>query len=294
MHTLEDIFISTNGIRLHTIQSGPADGPVVVLLHGFPEYWRGWAKQIAPLAQTGYRVVVPDQRGYNLSDKPAKVQDYRIDQLVKDVVGLLDALGQEKVFLAGHDWGAAVAWETALRHPQRVKKLAILNVPHLDVMMRFLRGDLGQICKSWYIFFFQIPWLSEALLRSGNYDGITRALLHSGLPDTFMAEDVILYKEAWKQPGALTGMVNWYRAAFRGGVSSLWQFTKTPPRRVAVPTLILWGKKDVALRHEMAQASLELCDNGQLVFFDNATHWVQHDEAQAVTKNLLAFFAETV
>ena len=290
MHTLEDIFISTNGIRLHTIQSGPADGPVVVLLHGFPEYWRGWAKQIDPLVQAGYRVIVPDQRGYNLSDKPVKVQDYRIDQLVKDVVGLFDALGQEKVFLAGHDWGAAVAWETALRHPQRVKKLAILNVPHLDVMMRFLREDLGQIRKSWYIFFFQIPWLPEALLRSGDYNGIAQSLLHSGLPDTFTAEDLVSYKEAWKQPGALTGMVNWYRAAFRGGASSLWRLPKTPPRRVAVPTLILWGKKDVALRHEMAQASLELCDQGQLVFFDNATHWVQHDEAEAVTNNLLTFF----
>jgi pimeloyl-ACP methyl ester carboxylesterase len=294
---LESTTMQTNGIRLHVCQAGPENGPLVILLHGFPEFWYGWRAQIEPLAQAGYRVLVPDQRGYNLSDKPAGVAAYRISELAKDVTGLVEAIGREKAFLVGHDWGAAVAWQTAIQYPDRIEKLAILNVPHPQVMQRFLLRSPRQILKSWYIFFFQLPWLPEAVLRAGDYQGAARALLRSAQAGTFSPQDIAAYKEAWRQPGALTGMIHWYRAIFRSSLGVMLRPKKRSAqgpavsRRVKPPTLILWGKNDIALSHTMAQPSLELCENGRLVFFENATHWVQHDEAQAVTQQLLEFFA---
>jgi epoxide hydrolase 4 len=273
-------------------QAGPADGKLVLLLHGFPDFWYGWRHQIAPLAQAGFHVVVPDQRGYNLSDKPNGVPAYQIGRLAKDVIGLLDALGVQEACIAGHDWGAAVAWETAMRYPERVKKLAILNVPHPDVMQRHLRGSWGQMRKSWYIFFFQIPWLPEAMLSGRGYGNLIQLLKRSGKAGTFDERDLPAYIQAWSQPGALTAMINWYRAVLRGGVTSTGLVEKKGARRVKPPALILWGKRDVALSSEMVQPSLELCDQGRLVFFDQATHWVQLDEAGAVTHHLLEFFAD--
>ena len=287
---LEKTTIPTNGIRLHVVQSGPVDGPLVILLHGFPEYWGGWHRQIGPLAAAGFHVLVPDQRGYNLSDKPPGIAAYTIDQLVADVIGLIDASGCEKACLAGHDWGAAVAWETALRYPQRLEKLAILNVPHLDVMQRFLLSDFEQFRKSWYIYFFQIPGLPEWLLRRDTCANARRMMRASSNPDTFSDADLDGYVEAWSQPGALTAMINWYRAMFRRGIQGPKDPNKIPLRRVSVPTLLLWGMHDLALSLRMAQPSIDLCDQGRLVFFEDATHWVQHDQAEAVTQHLIEFF----
>ncbi len=286
-------YIQTNGIRLHAAMCGPQDGRLLILLHGFPEYWRGWQKQMELLAQAGLRVIVPDQRGYNLSDKPRGVGAYAVDELSRDVTGLADALGYERFYLAGHDWGAAVAWHTALRCPQRVEKLAILNVPHPDVMARFLRSRPAQLLKSWYILYFQIPALPEALLRMGNFAGLGRMLRMSGRyapgqAPTFSPEDLSGYRQAWAQPGALTSMLNWYRAAFRGALRG----GNLPARRVSVPTLMLWGAQDIALSLEMAHPSIELCDRGRLVVYPDATHWVQHDEAATVTEQLTDFLKE--
>jgi len=280
---IEHSFIATNGLRLHVVQAGPTDGPPVLLLHGFPEFWRGWEKQIEPLAKAGYRVIVPDQRGYNLSDKPRGVRAYGVDRLAADVLGLADALGYQKLNLVGHDWGAVVAWAFALWHPERLYKLGILNVPHPAVMLRFLKRDREQLRRSWYVFFFQLPWLPEAVFRAGNFRGGARMLRGSGKLHTFTSQDVAAYKQAWSQPGALSGMINWYRALFR--------HRPQLPRdlRVHVPTLMLWGQQDIALSHRMAGPSIDLCDDGQLVFFENASHWVQHDEAEAVARQLLDF-----
>jgi epoxide hydrolase 4 len=286
---IEHTYLTVNNLHLHTVQAGPQDGPLVILLHGFPEFWRGWIKQIGPLAEAGYRVVVPDQRGYNLSDKPEGVASYNIEQSTADVDDLIAVLGREKVFLVGHDWGAAVAWETALRYPQRLEKLAILNVPHLDVMNRFLFSSFAQMRKSWYIFFFQIPYLPEWLLGRNDCTYAVRMLLGSSNKGSFSRADIEEYKLAWKQPGALTAMINWYRAMLRQRLKGPWNPQKIVPRRVHVPTLMLWGKNDIALSWEMAQPSIDLCDAGQLIFFENATHWVQHDEAEAVNRQLLAF-----
>lgn len=281
---LEHTFIPTNGIKLHVVQAGPADGEPVVLLHGFPEFWRGWLHQIEPLAAAGYRVIVPDQRGYNQSDVPKGVAAYSMVELGKDIIGLLDHLGLPQVYLVGHDWGAVVAWGVALTYPARVKKLAILNVPHPVVMLRFLRRDVRQMFKSWYIGYFQIPGLAEGLMGANNFAGAITMLKNSGLPTTFTAADLEAYRQAYANAGGLTGMINWYRAL-------LWHRPPTPANPgIVQPTLILWGKKDVALNAAMAEASLKLCVRGKLIFFENATHWVQHDEAAAVTQHLLAFF----
>ena len=150
-------YIETNGIRLHVAQAGSDDKPLVILLHGFPEFSYGWRKQIPYLVEAGYRVWAPDQRGYNLSDKPEGLAAYSIDELAADVIGLIDAAGEKKVFLVGHDWGAAVAWWVAAKYPERLKKLITLNVPHHSVMRKTLRSNFSQLRKSWYIGFFQIP-----------------------------------------------------------------------------------------------------------------------------------------
>lgn len=275
---------TVNGVRLHVAQAGAEDGRPVILLHGFPEYWGGWLHQIPALAAAGYRVWAPDQRGYNLSDKPKGIDAYVLDELAADVAGLIDAMGVEKVLLVGHDWGAAVAWWTALHYPQRLEKLAILNVPHPIVMRKTLSGNWRQMLKSWYMFFFQIPWLPETLMTANNARGATQMMRGSSKPTTFSPAEMEEYRKAWLQPGAFTGMINWYRALMR-------RQPKSPSSyRVSVPTLMIWGKNDIALSSDMAQPSIDLCDDGRLIFFEEATHWVQHDEAEGVNRLLLEFF----
>jgi pimeloyl-ACP methyl ester carboxylesterase len=233
--------------------------------------------------------LVPDQRGYNRSEKPARVADYALPNLVSDVHELVKSTGRARCFLVGHDWGAAVAWETALRHPDMVARLCILNVPHPDVMTRFLLRSPRQMIKSWYIFAFQVPGLPEWFLLRNQCAGLRRMLKLSARPGTFSPADLDEYVRAWSQPGALTAMINWYRAVFRSAIRSLRNAAPNLPRRVSMPTLILWGEQDIALSKAMAQPSLDLCDQGRLITFPNATHWVQHDEAEAVSANLVAF-----
>ncbi|MBO0939622.1 alpha/beta hydrolase [Fibrella sp. HMF5335] len=270
------------------MQDGPENGPLVILLHGFPEFWYSWRAQIPALVAAGFRVWVPDQRGYNLSDKPVGIRQYSIDKLVADVLGLIDAAGVDKAIIIGHDWGAVVAWWLAASHPERVDKLVCMNVPHYAVMLRFLRKSPRQLLKSWYTAFFQIPFLPEWLSGLGRYWGMTRTLRQSSRPGTFSAADLNAYQTAWSQPGptgvpALRTMINWYRA-----------FAQHRPalpinERITVPTLLIWGVKDDFLIRDMAQPSIDLCDTGQLVFFENATHWVQHEEAGGVNELVVEF-----
>jgi pimeloyl-ACP methyl ester carboxylesterase len=255
----------------------------VVLLHGFPENWRCWIRQIPTLAQAGCRVIIPDQRGYNLSDKPKGIKSYCIDTLVEDINGLIKALDYEKVNLIGHDWGAQVAWMLAIKHPEKLHRLGIINVPHPVVMKRFLQRDFEQMRRSLYALFFQLPWLPEMLMRIGNWRGAAIGMRRSGKPNAFTDEDIEKYKEAWSQPGAITAMLNWYRAAAR----SLPEITNG--MRVNVRTLILWGVQDFALSRRMARPSLDYCDDGNLIFFPEATHWVQREEWDEVNRHLLGF-----
>jgi len=160
-----------SGICLHVANAGPTDGPLVVLLHGFPEFWYGWRHQIAILAEAGLRVVAPDQRGYNLSDKPAGIAAYRLDTLAEDIVGLAAALGGERFAVVGHDWGGVVAWHLAARFPERVTRAAILNAPHPATLRSYARRRPGQLLKSWYVGFFQLPRLPELALRASGFWG---------------------------------------------------------------------------------------------------------------------------
>jgi pimeloyl-ACP methyl ester carboxylesterase len=280
---VETLFFQNASVHLHAVAAGPRHGPVVLLLHGFPEFWYGWHRQIEPLAAAGFRVIVPDQRGCNLSSKPSAVTAYALTALVSDVIDIADQLGQEKIFLAGHDWGAAVAWSTALLHPQRVAKLVVLNVPHPSVMRKFLSEHPRQILRSWYVFFFQLPRLPEALFSAFNFRLGARSLLRSSRPGTFSDEDLAQYRAAWSQPGALTAMINWYRALFRTRI-------KFPDKTVRVPTRILWGERDAFLLTQMAHESLHYCANAELFTFANATHWLQHEEPARVSELLIDFF----
>jgi pimeloyl-ACP methyl ester carboxylesterase len=275
--------ISTNGITLNVARTGSEEGPLLILLHGFPEFWYGWRKQLPALRDAGFNVWAPDQRGYNLSDKPTGLDAYNIDQLAADVVGLIDAAGRERALLVGHDWGAAVAWWAANKYPERIEKLAILNVPHHAVMRRALKQNARQRRRSWYMFYFQLPALPERSLRMGNWQKLVAAMQGSAHPGAFSDADMDAYRAAWGQPGAMTGMLNWYRAIFQRKPARL------PSMRIKPPTLMIWGAQDHALGRELAQPSIDLCDDGRVVFLEDATHWVQHDEPAQVNQLLLDF-----
>jgi epoxide hydrolase 4 len=283
--TLERKTIAVNGVNLNVIMAGPEDGDLVVLLHGFPEFWYSWRKQIPALAAAGYRVIAPDQRGYNLSDKPKDLEQYTLDVLAKDVTELIAAMGREKAYLVGHDWGAAVAWWVAMNHPKRLHKLAILNVPHPSVARRQMTTNPAQMLKSWYFGLFQLPWLPEQLMLADNAALAKTLFSATATRDAFSDEDIAEYRRAWQTPGAATGMLNWYRAIVQRGAP------RPQSTRVHVPTLILWGVNDVALTREMAAESLGYCDDGRLVWFDKATHWVQHDEPERVNTLLIEHFS---
>lgn len=280
----EQRLIDLPGVRLHVVLAGPQDGPALVLLHGFPEYWGGWLNQIGPLAQAGYRVIVPDQRGYNLSGKPGGLSAYRVDVLAGDVVHLMEALGYSKFRLVGHDWGGVVAWTVAALYPQRIEKLVILDAPYPAVFSSVLRSNPAQRRKSSYIFTFQLLFLPERMLSKENWQRLVGMMQKTSPPGTFTPSDFERYRAAWSQPGAITAMLNWYRALLRR------PFSLPANQRLPMPVLILWGAKDFALGLELAQASLPFCANGKLVVLDDANHWVQHEKADQVTPMLIEFF----
>ena len=278
-------FIRTNGINLHVVEAGNPHGLPIMLLHGFPEFWYGWHRQIDFFADQGHRLIMPDQRGYNLSDKPSGILSYQIKYLVDDIIGIIDYMGIDQIVLIGHDWGGIIAWYLAMIHPHRLKKLINLNIPHPYIMKQFLLKSWEQRKKSWYILFFQLPFLPEFLLSVRNYRNFKKVLTVTSRRDTFPEETISHYVNAWKHPGAITAMINWYRATFRNLGSS------TGPVRVQVPTLIVWGKHDPYLSYEMAPRSAELCADGHLETFEEATHWVLHDEAEAVSRLMIDHFS---
>ncbi|MFD0938602.1 alpha/beta fold hydrolase [Methylobacterium trifolii] len=268
-------------VSLHVAEAGPADGMPTILLHGFPEFWFGWRCQIGPLAQAGLRLVIPDQRGYNLSDKPDGIAAYHLDRLAADVIALADACGFGRFRLVAHDWGGLVAWWVASHHPERIERLAILNAPHPGIFGAYLRRHPGQMLRSYYVAIFQIPGLPERRLTARNGAVLRKAMAATSRLGSFAEADLDHYAAAWTRPGAMKAMLNWYRALVRLG--------RGPPPRVAPPTLIVWGRRDLALQPGLAEASLSLCDDGRIVWFDEATHWVQHDEPEAVNAALIAF-----
>lgn len=265
--------ISVNGIRLHVVTAGPADGPPVILLHGFPDFWYGWRHQVEALVARGYRLIMPDQRGYGHSDKPGQVADYDIAQLNGDVLSLMDALGLGRASFVAHDFGGAVAWWFAANHPERVERLVVLNCPHFSVYRKAHMGG-PQLHRSWYVGTLVVPVLSEVMCKARGHEALIR--LGPGTRTGGMrAEDLDSYRAAWGQPGAVRGMLAWYRAM----IPAL--FRPFPRTRVEAPTLLLWGRRDAFLSEAMAEPSMALCDRGKLVMLDE-THWLHWDAPDQV------------
>lgn len=281
---VEPLRLRANGVDLGVVAAGPANGKPVILLHGFPEFWYGWRRQIGPLAAAGLRVLAPDQRGYNHSAKPTGRRAYALDTLADDVLGLADALGRGRFAVVGHDWGGVVAWHLAARDPGRVERAAILNAPHPATLQRHMLAHPGQAARSWYVGFFQAPVLPELALGAGDFAVLGRALAATARPGTVTAEDAARYRAAWSQPGALTAMLNWYRALPLGAAS-------VQSGRIRVPVRVIWGDRDPYLDRGLAEAGLALCDQGEAFHLADATHWVQHDESERVSQLLAAFLA---
>lgn len=273
-------FFEVNGITLHAAIAGPPEGKVMLFLHGFPEFSLGWKKQLEFFSEKGFRVVAPDQRGYNLSSKPKGVKAYRIENLVADMVDLIRQLSTQKIILVGHDWGGAVAWEIAGQYPELIEKLIILNMPHLRIMRETLKRNPRQMLKSWYAGFFQLPFLPEWFSRLFNYKLMEKSMVRTALPHTFTRPELMQYKAAWHQPGAVKAMINWYRA---------YKYSHPAMKRIHLPTLILWGTRDKFLLPQMAGKSNMLCAKGKLIYIDDATHWLHHEKAAKVNMLILNF-----
>ncbi len=300
-------YASVNGIRLHYAESGGGD-QLVILLHGFPEFWYSWRHQLAALAAS-YHVIAPDLRGYNLSDRPLRVEDYRIDVLVEDVIGLMRHFGSDKAAIVAHDWGAGVAWKLAEKYSDHVSKLVILQVPPAAAWRANM--TLSQLLKSWYMFLFQLPAFPEWMIRRRNFAVLEKMFRDTvGRKGTFSDADIDLYKEALARPGALTAALNYYRAnVFRimsgagrkrehkernGATNNESNSPSTGSNgfRIRVATLFIYGEKDVALTPATVQGIEKYIDAPyrELRIADSG-HWVQNEAAAEVNAALLDFLA---
>lgn len=271
-------FVEANGLRFHFVTEG--EGPLVLLLHGFPQFWYAWRKQIPALAER-FRVVAPDLRGYGDTDKPPRIADYKPDILVQDVVALIEALGEKRARIVGHDWGGAIAWATALARPDVVERLAVVNCPHPAILLKKLRSSPAQMLRSWYMGFFQLPWLPEALLRSR----VDRLIVGSSADArAFSREDREAYRAAFAKPGVAKAAIDYYRAVAR--------YAKVSQAKIAAPTLLLWGDKDQALGRELTGGMEPLFSGAfEQKHFADASHWVCEERPDAVNAELLRFFA---
>jgi pimeloyl-ACP methyl ester carboxylesterase len=265
---LREGYAQIGDVRLHYVEAG--QGPLVVLLHGFPEFWYGWRQQIEPLAAAGFRVVVPDTRGYNLSSKPDGVAAYDISLLAADIRDLIHERGAQTAMLVGHDWGGSIAWATAMNHPEVVDRLAILNAAHPRKLSQGLHHP-GQLRKSWYFFFFDLPDLPETVVHANHWH-FFRHFLHDARP-AFTPED--------------TGMINYYRSSVRTSPKK----AEAALRPISAPTLVIWGQRDHYLGPELAEPDHDDVPNlDRVERLPDASHWVHHDEAERVNQLLIDFF----
>jgi pimeloyl-ACP methyl ester carboxylesterase len=274
--------VQANGIELHLAESGDANAPLLILLHGFPEFWFAWRDYMSSLAASGFHVVAPDQRGYNLSEKPRGIDAYELGVLADDIAGLGSALGCETFQIVGHDWGGSVAWSIASRHPSRLLRMVVLNAPHPAVWLHAMRTDPDQRRKSGYVSFLQLPWLPEVLLPLGRYQGLAKAFA-TARPEAFTADVMQAYRDAWRISGALTAMLNWYRAILRGPVPV------PAPGTVSTPCLILWGDGDLFGIPKLADESAALCVEAEAIHLPGIGHWINHDARETVLTHLRRF-----
>lgn len=279
-------YAQIGGVKLHYATAGEGE-KLVILLHGFPEFWYSWRHQIVALSEE-YTVVAPDLRGYNLSDKPSRVEDYELDKLIDDVTGLIRHLGRRQAAVIGHDWGASIAWGVAQKHPEYLWKLGALQVPPLSVWRK--NQTLRQFLASWYMFFFQLPFLPEFLFRLNDYAPLENALKNTTAErGVFTDKDIAEYKKAWKEDSALTGMLNYYRANIFKRL-----FFKSPQNepKITISTVFIYGEKDTAVLPETVKNIGEFIDAPFEEFFiPNSGHWVQQEAAETVTQILREFLA---
>jgi pimeloyl-ACP methyl ester carboxylesterase len=275
--------VTVNGVRLHCVVEG--QGPLVLLLHGFPETSHAWRKQIPALARR-FRVVAPDLRGYGGSEKPKGIAAYRTSVVAKDIVGLIHAFDAERAHVVGHDWGGAVAWAVAIEQPAAVDRLVALNCPHPAVMAKALRSNWSQFRKSWYIFAFQVPWLPEWALRRDGARALKQTLRgFTKRPETFTEMDLDEYARAFSAPDAATAAINYYRAAVRSPVP-------TGMKKVRASTLIIWGEDDVALGIELTRGMEGLLEREPRVeYIPDTGHFVMEERPEEVNRLLLEFLA---
>lgn len=274
-----------NGLDLHVVEAGEDGAPLLVLLHGFPEFWWAWRHQITPLAQAGYHVVVPDMRGYNTSGAPQEVAAYRLDILAEDVIALADNLEADRFHLVGHDWGAVIGWWMAAKYPTRLNRVVLMDGPHPDVWGKQAVKHPMQALRSTYVAFFQLPWVPEATLGGFDFAGLRSMMQGSAKADTFEPAALDRYAEAWSHPGSLTAMLNYYRALRERPHSA-------EPARLAPPTLILWVDDDRFLERHLAEAGLALCDHGTLEIVDGASHWLHVEQPERINSRIIKWLMD--
>jgi epoxide hydrolase 4 len=272
--------ITTNGVKLHYVTQGK--GALMLMLHGFPEFWYSWRYQITEFAKY-FQVVALDLRGYNDSDKPLEKSAYVMSEFVQDVVGVIQGLGYDKCILVGHDWGGAIAWNFADNYPQMLEKLIILNLPHPAKFAQGLRTP-QQLLRSYYIFLFQLPWLPELFIKYGNYRAIARAFQGMAVDkNAFTQADIDAFKAAAAKPGALTAMLNYYRNIFQQRVfKKNWSI-------LTVPTLMIWGENDTALGKELTYDTQAYVRDLQIKYIPNCSHWVQQEQPELVNHYMREF-----
>jgi len=280
---LREGFADVGDVSLHYVEAG--EGPLVVLLHGFPEFWFGWRLQISELAAAGFRVVAPDLRGYNLSSRPRGIKAYGADKLADDVHGLIHALGADSAMVVGHDWGGTVAWTLAMNHPEDVDRLVVLDAAHPRKLQKGLFFP-RQLLRSWYFFFFAAPWLPERVVRARRFR-FFRRFLRDARPG-FTPQEMDRYVEAWSRPGTATAMLDYYRNSVFTPPWKAWKAI----RPVSAPTLVIWGKGDRYLGPKLADPEHHDVPNlDRVVRLSDASHWVHHDQADRVNDLLVDFFS---
>lgn len=280
LETWQHDCIHTNGINLHYVTQG--EGTLMLFLHGFPEFWYSWRKQIPEFARD-HKVVAIDLRGYNDSDKPAAKEAYIMSELVADVKGVIEGLGYDRCILVGHDWGGAIAWNFAYAYPHMLEKLIVLNLPHPAKFAEGLQTP-QQLLRSSYMFFFQIPILPEALIQLGDYKAIESAFLGMAVNrDAFSQVDINAYKDAFAKRGALTAALNYYRNLFQQG------FTSKDWSILQVPTLMIWGENDTALGKEMTYGTEKYVRDFRIKYIPNCSHWVQQEQPLLVNQFIREF-----
>jgi pimeloyl-ACP methyl ester carboxylesterase len=279
-NVINNLRLRANGLEFHACAAGPEDGPLVLLLHGFPESSHAWRHQMQPLAKAGLRVVAPDQRGYGQSSKPKGRSAYKIDALADDVEGLARALAANRYTVIGHDWGGVVAWHLASRGAKGLERVAILNAPHPGTMGNHTLANPGQALKSWYVGFFQLPVIPELTLAANDFMWLRNALVSTSRAGSISDDVLRKYREDWKRPDALTSMLNWYRAL------PLNTFAR---ERIQVPVQILWGNQDAFLDAALAERAAGMCSEARTTHLHDAGHWLHHEEPGRVNEALLRF-----